>query len=124
MRQQRKFNIWWKAIRSKDRDERVATLGRWLNYATRTASLSHDPDVQRLIYAIRDRFHKSKYKKLTRANAQKVFFLTNQHQKNYKRFAKQREALEARIRELESSRPQVQRRRITRTIHGGSGGNR
>ena len=79
----------------------------------------------RVCYMFRgDKRERVRVSRMPYANAQKVFYLTNQHQKNYKRFAKQREALEARIRELESSRPQVQRRRITRTIHGGSGGNR
>ena len=102
MKQKRQFERWWRGIRRKPQDLRTQALTRWLNYATRTAGLCHDQEVQRVVYTIRDRFVNSKYKRITRANAERVYYLVNQHQKNYKANSQERDRLRAEIKRLQA----------------------
>ena len=120
MKQRNRFDYWWRGIRRKTHKERTEILTRWLNYATRTAGLVHDQDVQRVIYTIRDRFVKSTHKRITRANAERVFHLINIHQQNYKRHTQERDALRRELAQLKgTSTGQVVRRRVHKTIHKG-----
>mgnify|MGYP003125247320 CR=1 FL=1 len=120
MKQNKRFNQWWKGIRKKPATERTEILTRWLNYATRTAGLVHSQEVQRVIFTIRDRFVKSKYKKITRSNAETVYHLINIHQQNYRRHTAEREDLRREIARLKGGASgNVIRRRIHKTIHRG-----
>lgn len=106
MKQPRAFHRWWKGIRKKPQPERTQILEKWLDYATRTAAFHSDTHIQSVVYTIRDRFRKSKYKKITRANAQLVFFLTNQHQKNYRRMRNEIRDLKQQL-ETQPKKPSV-----------------
>ena len=120
MKQPKKFSQWWKGVRKKPKAERQEIIGRWLNYATRTASLVHDQNVQRVIYTIRDRYHKSKYKRITATNARKVYYLINIHQDNYRQHIRERDALRKQIQRLTTpNQNTVIKRTRHKTIHRG-----
>jgi uncharacterized protein YlxW (UPF0749 family) len=126
--QHKKFSQWWRNIRSLTPELRNTTLMRWLNYATRTAGLCHTSDVQQVIYTIRDRYVNSKYKRITRANAFRVYNLVNQHQQNYKRLKQERDLLVERTKQLSEkststlSGPVIRTRKSRKIISGGSAG--
>lgn len=118
MKQPKRFSQWWKGVRKKPKAERQQIIGRWLNYATRTASLVHDQEVQRVIYTIRDRYHKSKYKRISAENARRVYYFINIHQDNYREHIAERDELRREIQRLKSQTPStVIRRKLHKTIH-------
>jgi hypothetical protein len=81
----RKFKKWWKRILSLSAEERALQMERWLYYAGKTAAFRGDQNQQRVIYTIHGRFKNSTYKRLTKANAWRVWSIINQKQTVYRR---------------------------------------
>lgn len=106
----KRFKKWWKGIQRHDTYRREEIVEKWLFYACKTVAIRGNQDQQQVVYTINNRFRASKYKKLSRINALKVYLIVNQKQENYRR----------------QTRPQAQEtvivRRTTkrRIIHQGS----
>lgn len=115
MKQENRFSRWWRNIQKMEPSERKHKIQNWLNYATRTAAYGLGQDEQRVIYTIRDRYAKSTYKRLSTRNARKVFFLVNQHGRNYAKLREQNTELRRLLKNARESGPQVVRR-TTRTV--------
>lgn len=74
----KRFNRWWTKVNAsrKKYDE----ISNWLLYAKKTVSTRCDQDQQKLVYTISNRFHRSTYKRLTKANAWKIYVIVNKKQ--------------------------------------------
>lgn len=74
----KRFNRWWTKVNAshKTYDE----ISNWLLYAKKTVSTRCDQDQQKLVYTISNRFHRSTYKRLTKANAWKIYVIVNKKQ--------------------------------------------
>lgn len=74
----KRFNRWW--IRVNSSHKTYDELSNWLMYAKKTVATRCDQDQQRLVYTISNRFHRSRYKRLSKANAWKIYMIVNKKQ--------------------------------------------
>lgn len=97
----RAFNIHWDKIKGSPEE-----LYNFLNYAGKTVAIRGDIDQQKVVFTIRNRFNNSKYKKLTKSNAWKVYSIVNKQQQN---FRKEKERIYKLLNQLEhqAKRPNV-----------------
>ena len=111
-----KFKDWWNKMRKPSAEKQNENFHKWLSFACRTVALRGDMHQQRVVYTIFQRYHKSKYRKLSRANAQKVWKIINQKTEN----------LPAAPRKQERNHPPtpvvITKKRITRTIASAGSG--
>lgn len=91
------FKVWWKGIKSQPTDRRKEILGKWLHYACKTIANRGDHNQQKVVYTIATRYNKSKYKKLSKENARKVYALVNNKQLTHKRMMAQIRELQAQL---------------------------
>ncbi len=97
----------------------------WLKYACKTMSMRGDQDQQKIVYTITNRYRRSEYKKLSSANAWKVFKMVNHKQENFRR---EKQKIHRLLNQLEqqTNKPNVVIKKTrTRTINrvGGSNAN-
>ena len=117
MKQESRFRKWHRNLKRMETGDRQRKILNFLNYATRTASFGLDSDSQRVIYAIRDRFAKSTYKRIRTRDLRKVFFMVNQHGRNIRNLKEENAALRKQLREQQ---PQVVRRTTRKIVSGGN----
>lgn len=110
-----KFKQWWQRMNRADRSKRDQNFHRWLSYACRTVALRGDHNQQRVVYTIFKRYHESRYRKISRANAQRVFRIINRKTDN---LPPRNPAPE----KVERSPVQIVRKRTVKTITGAGGG--
>jgi len=111
----RKFKLWFKNI--KARPNSTQEIENWLKFACKTMSLRGDQDQQKIVYTITNRYRKSTYKKLSTANAWKVFKMVNHKQENFKREKAKIHTLLSRL-EQQTARPNIVIKKTrTRTIN-------
>jgi hypothetical protein len=74
----KRFNRWWTKVNASHK--KYDEISNWLMYAKKTVSTRCDQDQQKLVYTISNRFHRSTYKRLTKANAYKIYAIINKKQ--------------------------------------------
>lgn len=89
-----KFNQWWTGIKTHPVERQQEIITQWLKYAEKTVALRGDQDQQRVVYTIRNRWRNSKWPRLTRENARRVYRIVNNKQLEYKRTQKRITELE------------------------------
>lgn len=105
-----KFPKWWKTIKNKSKEEQTEIFSNWLRFACKTVSLRGDANEQALVYTVSNRFHKSTWKHLSKANAQKVFRIVNNKQGAHKRAMAEIKELKQQVKRLMAQPSDVQPR--------------
>lgn len=105
-----KFDRWWKNLKRKPLEQQREIVEKWLYYSCKTVANRADMDQARIVYTIATRYNKSKYKRISRSNAEKVYVIVSD-----KQYAHRKQC--ARINELETENQQLldQLGRIYRT---------
>ena len=78
------FRNWWRGINRHDTKRKQHILSQWLKYSCKTIALRGDVDQQAVVYTIANRFNNSEYKKISRANAKRVYDICNKKQQKYR----------------------------------------
>lgn len=109
------FSRWWQAMNRAPQHRRDENFHRWLTFACKTVAHRGDQNQQRVVYTIQHRYHNSEYRKISRANAQRVWKIINT--KTDKPVNPQPKTV------VSNTRPEVQivRKVRRRTIAGGVG---
>ena len=77
----KKFRDFWISLTP---ETRAVELDRFLNYAGKTVAIRGDRDQQKVVYTIRNRFKNSRYKRLAKKDAWRVWSIVYKQQQNFR----------------------------------------
>ena len=124
------FAHWWRNIKAKPEEQQKIIFEKWLYYSCKTIANRGDQNQAKVVYTIATRYNKSKYKKMSKANARKVYRIVNNKQAAHKRQLTEIIELKEQIFQLQSQLANIARNpsqtkittKKTRKVvhHGGS----
>ena len=81
----KRFKKWWMGLQRHPAERRQDIIGKWLFYACKTVAIRGNQDQQKVVYTINNRYRNSDYKRMSRADALRVFLIVNQKQEEHRR---------------------------------------